>query len=138
MLRLGYLGSDGYPRVIPIGFIWRDMQLVVCTAWKAPKVRALTANPRVALTIDTDTQPPLILLIRSTAAVEQVSRVPVQYLEASRKYVPQDQWEAFEAQVRGLYKTMARISIRPEWAKLIDFETTLPSAVEELVKQQVG
>jgi hypothetical protein len=33
---------------------------------------------------------------------------------------------------------MARITITPEWAKLIDFETTLPSAVEELVLQQAG
>jgi hypothetical protein len=28
---------------------------------------------------------------------------------------------------------MARIAIAPEWAKLLDFETTLPSAVEELL-----
>jgi hypothetical protein len=27
---------------------------------------------------------------------------------------------------------MARIAITPEWAKLLDFETTIPSAVEEL------
>ena len=26
--------------------------------------------------------------------------------------------------------------VTPTWAKLIDFETTLPSAVEELVRQQ--
>jgi hypothetical protein len=31
---------------------------------------------------------------------------------------------------------MVRIVVTPTWAKLIDFETTLPSAVEELVRQQ--
>jgi hypothetical protein len=31
---------------------------------------------------------------------------------------------------------MARIRIVPEWAKLIDFETTLPVAVERLVAQR--
>jgi hypothetical protein len=29
---------------------------------------------------------------------------------------------------------MARIAIEPTWAKLLDFETRLPRAVEELVK----
>ena len=33
-------------------------------------------------------------------------------------------------------KQMARIRIVPEWAKLIDFETTLPVAVERLVAQR--
>ncbi len=31
---------------------------------------------------------------------------------------------------------MARISIEPRWAKLIDFETTLPQAVEEIVRRK--
>jgi hypothetical protein len=34
------------------------------------------------------------------------------------------------------YDGMVRIVVTPTWAKLIDFETTLPSAVEELVKQR--
>jgi hypothetical protein len=39
--------------------------------------------------------------------------------------------------VRSLYHDgMVRIVVTPTWAKLIDFETTLPSAVEELVRQR--
>ena len=39
--------------------------------------------------------------------------------------------------VRGdRYDRMVRIVVLPTWAKLIDFETTLPSAVEELVRQR--
>ncbi len=30
---------------------------------------------------------------------------------------------------------MARIEITPRWAKLLDFETRVPSAVEELARQ---
>lgn len=30
---------------------------------------------------------------------------------------------------------MARITITPQWAKLLDFETTLPSDVERLVRE---
>jgi hypothetical protein len=29
-----------------------------------------------------------------------------------------------------------RIVVRPTWARLIDFETTLPAAVQELVDQR--
>jgi len=131
--RLAYVGPDGYPRVVPVGYLWKDERFVVCTASNAPKVNALESNPRVALTIDTQTQPPHILLVRGIAAVEVVDGVPDEYLEASRRYIPEQQWSDFETQVRGLYDRMARISITAEWAKLIDFETTLPIAVEELV-----
>lgn len=134
--RLAYVGPDGFPRVVPIGYLWRSGSFVVCTAANAPKVRALRSNPRVALTIDTETQPPQIVLVRGTATVEVVDGIPNEYLEASYRYVPREQWDAFEMQVRGLYKQMARITITPEWAKLIDFETTLPSAVEELLAER--
>ncbi len=136
LAHLAYIGRDGYPRVIPIGFLWKEGKFVVCTAEKAPKVRSLQSNPRVALTIDTQTQPPHILHVRGTATTEIVEGVPDEYLEASHKYFPQEQWEGFETQARGLYPRMARISISPEWAKLIDFETTLPQAVEELLAQR--
>jgi hypothetical protein len=33
---------------------------------------------------------------------------------------------------------MARIVITPEWAKLIDFETTLPSAVERAIRERAA
>ena len=41
------------------------------------------------------------------------------------------------AALRSLYHDgMVRIGVTPSWAKLIDFETTLPSAVEELLRQR--
>ncbi len=52
LLRLAYNGSDGFPRVIPIGFYWNGNQIVVCTAATAPKVKALSSRPNVAMTID--------------------------------------------------------------------------------------
>jgi hypothetical protein len=42
----------------------------------------------------------------------------------------------WEAGVRSLYDGMVRIVVTPTWAKLIDFETTLPSAVEELIRRR--
>lgn len=133
LARMAYIGIDGTPRAIPIGYLWKGAEFVMCTASNAPKVRALQANPKAALTIDTDTQPPHILLVRGTTAVEIVDGVPSEYLEASWKVIPEEERAAFETQVRALYKQMARITLRPEWAKLIDFETRLPIAIQHLV-----
>ena len=132
--RLAYTGRDGAPRAIPIAFHWDGSRFVVCTPPHAAKVPALRADPRVALTIDTNTFPPHVLLVRGTASIEIVDGVPPEYLAGSRKIVGAAGMAAFEEQVRGLYTQMARIAIEPRWAKLLDFETTLPSAVEELLR----
>ncbi len=134
--RLGYNGADGAPRVVPVGYAWNGSTFIVCTAVQAPKVRALASNAKVALSIDTDAQPPHVLLVRGTAAVEVVDGVPDEFLEASEKSLRRDQWSQFEAEARSIYPQMARITIEPEWAKLLDFETRLPIAVEWLVSDR--
>jgi len=128
--RLAYTGRDGFPRVIPIGYHWNGTQFILATSTKAPKVRALSDHPNIALTIDTVTFPPNVLMVRGTASIEIVEGVPAEYLEASKKQISPDQWQAFEAQVRQLYKQMAKISITPEWAKLFDFVTRAPSVTQ--------
>lgn len=133
--RLAYLGVDGEPRVIPIGFLWTGEDVVVGTVPKSAKVRALRQNPRVALTVDTQDQwPPRALLIRGAARVELVDGIPDAYVEGSRKVIPAEDFEGWEQGVRALYEQMALITIEPDWAKLLDFETTIPKAVEDLVK----
>ena len=136
--RIAYNGTDGVPRAIPIGFLWKDGRIVVCTASNAYKVKAPEARPEVALTIDTDSQPYRALLVRGTASMEIVDGVPSEYLDASRKVMKdEEQFRAIEAEVRSLYERMARISITPEWAKVLDFQTRLPSAVEQLVNRKL-
>jgi hypothetical protein len=137
--RLAYTGLDGAPRVIPIGFWCDGEQVVMATVPASAKVPALRHNPRVALTIDTQDQwPPRVLLIRGTARVELVDGVPDGYVEASRKLVPPDEFDGWEQGVRALYEQMAVVTIEPDWAKLLDFETTLPKAVEDLVRARQG
>ena len=122
LARLAYTGPDDFPRVIPIGFLWRDGQIIVCTATTAPKVRALAARPHVALTIDTDSgTASTALLVRGVASTEIVDGVPAEYLEAAAKTMPAEQHQQFEAQVRSVYPRMARISIEPRWARYFDF-----------------
>jgi hypothetical protein len=136
--RLAYTGLDRFPRAIPVGFLWNGTRLVICTATNSPKMKALRADPKVALTIDTNDFPPHILLVRGSARVEIVDGVAPEFLEASRRYVPSEQWEEFKKGVTALYKQQGRITIVLEWAKLIDFETRVPIAQEELVAQQSG
>jgi hypothetical protein len=137
--RLAYTGVDGDPRVVPIAFLWDGARLVLHTLPAAAKVRALRRHPRVAITVDTqDRWPPRVLLIRGSATVELVDGVPDEYVEASRKVTPAGMFGEWEAGVRQLYDRMARITVDPDWAKLQDFETTLPKAVEELIRAKSG
>jgi hypothetical protein len=137
LTRLGYVAKDGTPRAIPIAFTWNGSQLIMCTTKNAPKIPALRHNPAVALTIDTEVHPPKILLIRGHAELDVVDGIPDEYLEMNGTYtMTPEQRVEWEAEVRSLYDGMVRIVVTPTWAKLIDFETTLPSAVEELVRQR--
>jgi hypothetical protein len=52
--------------------------------------------------------------------------------------MPPEAWDGFDAQVRALYERMTVITVTPEWAKLLDFETTAPAAVERLMRQRAA
>jgi hypothetical protein len=123
LLRLAYHGSDGFPRVVPVGFLWEGGRIVVCTATTAPKAKALTSRPEVALTIDAGDTPASAraLSIRGLATVDIVDGVPDEYITAARKAMDPDQVAEFEAGVRSFYAGMARISIEPRWARYFDF-----------------
>jgi hypothetical protein len=137
LARLAYIARDGTPRAIPIAFTWNGSAIVMCTAKNAAKLPALRSSPAVALTIDTEVHPPHILLIRGRAELDAVDGIPDEFLEASGTYqMTPEQRAGWEAEVRSLYDGMVRIVVTPTWAKLIDFDTTLPSAVEELARQR--
>ena len=134
--RMAYVGLDGDPRVIPIGFWTEGEQILMATLPKSAKVAALQNTPMVALTIDQGAFPPKVLLIRGTAEVKLVEGIPDGYLSAGRKVMTDDQYPGWLAGVQGLYDEMVVITITPTWAKLLDFETTLPKSVEDLIKEK--
>jgi hypothetical protein len=137
IVRLGYVALDGTPRTVPIAFSWNGSQIVMCTPRNAPKLTALRRNPAVALTMDTEVHPPIILLVRGTAVLDDVDGIPEEFLAMNGTYaMTPEQRTAWEAEVRSLYDGMVRIVVTPTWAKLIDFETTLPSAVDELYRRR--
>src|SRR3984885_10652853 len=77
--RLAYVGRDGSPRVVPIWFHWNGKEIVMASPPKAPKLKALAKNPKVALTIDENDFPQKVLLIRGTARLETVEGIVPEY-----------------------------------------------------------
>jgi hypothetical protein len=125
--RLAYTWMDGSPRVVPIWFHWTGDQFVLGSPPKAPKLKALTADPRVALTIDDTAWPPGVLLVRGRAGIELLDDVGPEYEQAATRYFGPEQGPAWVATLRG--KPMARIAITPEWAGILDFQARFPSAL---------
>lgn len=136
ILHLSYTARDGGPRVIPIGYVWDGSTFLMWTVPGSAKVAALSADPRVAITVDVLGRPPRALLVRGRATLTSVDGVPDGYLEASHRTMPPEEWDDFDSQVRALYEQMTAITVTPEWARLLDFETTLPSAVEKLIRER--
>jgi hypothetical protein len=137
LVRLAYVAKDGTPRVVPIAFAWNGSEVVMCTSTNAPKLGSLRRNPAVALTIDTEVHPPKILLLRGEAVLDEVEGIPDEYLQINGSYeMTPEQRVEWEAEVRSLYDSMVRIVVKPTWAKSIDFDETLPTAVEELVRRR--
>jgi hypothetical protein len=135
---LAYIGKDGTPRVIPVGFFWTGDEVVISTATTSPKVTALSARPDVALAIDAGDTPDQAraLSIRGQASVDIVDGVVPEYLAAARKSMDAETAAEFEQNVRGMYDQMARIAITPRWARYYDFGAgRMPRFLQELAEQ---
>ena len=127
------MAPDGTPRVVPISFLWKNRQVILFTIPTSAKVSALRQNPAVALTIDYDGQPTRALLLRGQASIDIVAGVPQEYIDASMKTQSGRGSEDFAGTVRSMYDSMARITVELTWARLNDFETTLPRDVEKII-----
>lgn len=134
---LAYVGRDGTPRVVPVGFFWTGQEFVVSTAATAPKVAALQAHPEVALAIDAGDTPggARALSVRGRATVDVVDGVVPEYLEAARRSMGPGAAE-FEQNVRRMYDRMARIGITPTWVRFYDYGTgRMPRFLRELAER---
>jgi hypothetical protein len=127
--RLAYVWTDGTPRVIPIWFHWNGQEIVMATPPKAPKLKALAKNPKVSLTIDDNTFPHKVLLVRGTARLEPVNGIVPEYAIAAERYFGPEQGQVWVNQLRTMIPSMVRITIAPGWVGLLDFQTRFPSAL---------
>ena len=127
--RLAYIATDGTPRVVPIWFHWNGREFVMATPPKAPKLKALARNPKVALTIDDNVFPHKVLLVRGSARLDAVDGIVPEYAAAAERYFGREQGRAWMQQVRTMMPSMMKITITPEWVGVLDFQTRFPSAL---------
>jgi hypothetical protein len=133
--RVAFVWTDGTPRVVSTWFHWTGDELVMPTFIAAPhvqhparRVKVLRANPAVAVTIDTDTFPPEVLLIRGLADVTEIDGVASEYAAAARRYLGADA-DGYLAGIDQPGTRMARIAVPPAWVGVMDFEQRLPGAL---------
>jgi len=134
--RFAYTARDGTPHIVPTWFHWTGEELVMPAFLAAPHVRhaaarvaALRANPQVAISIDTESFPPLVLSVRGRATVDEVDGVAPEYALSARRYMGAEAAASYLAQIDQPGTRMARIAVRPTWVGLIDFQTRLPSSL---------
>jgi hypothetical protein len=134
--RYAYTSADGTPRVVASWFHWTGEELVMPTFISAPhvrhaayRVRALRANPDVAVTIDTESFPPEAVTIRGRAEVREVDGITPEYALAAHRYLGEEEATTYLAQIDHPSTRMARIAVRPTWVGVVDFQTRMPSAL---------
>lgn len=134
--RFAYIAGDGTPRVLATWFHWTGEVLAMPTFVAAPHVRhaagrlrALRANPDVAITIDTETSPPEVLTMRGRVTITEVDGIPPEYAASARRYLGDEVARAYLSEIDQPGTRMARIDLRPTWVGLLDFQTRLPSAL---------
>jgi hypothetical protein len=129
--RLAYVWTDGTPRVVPIWFHWNEKEIVMASPAKAPKLKALAKNPKVAVTIDDNVFPHKVLMVRGTAKLQPVTGVAPEYALAAERYFGVEEGKAWVGQMASLVKdqNMVRIAVTPEWVGLLDFQSRFPSAL---------
>ena len=129
LARVAYVAPDGTPRVFPTFFHWTGDELVLPTFAGAKKIAAIRANPAIAVTIDTASAPPEVLLLRGEADVVDVDGMLPEYVAAQRRYVGVEQGDANVAALDQPGLRMARISLRPTWVGVLDFQSRFSGGV---------
>ena len=90
--QLGYVGLDGYPKVIPTWFLLADGEIQVASPPNAYKSRSLVRHPRAVLTVSTGEYPYQVASASGTATVqvlEEPRRIEVVRRLAGRYLTPE-------------------------------------------------
>lgn len=127
--RLAYSWEDGTPRVVPIWFHWTGEELVFGSPHNAPKLKALREGAQAAVTIDTEGEPTRVLMIRGPISVEIQDGVVPEYEASARRYLGDVAGLEWVENIKQQGAKMARISLRPTWVAVLDFEKRFPSAL---------
>jgi hypothetical protein len=138
--RLAYVTPGGAPRIVPTWFHWNGTEIVMPTWISGPhiqhparRVRHLRERPEVAISIDTEDQPPVVLQIRGQATIDEIEGVADEYRSSALRYLGAEAGGELLAELDGVPVTMARVAVRPEWVGLLDFRERLPSPLGGVV-----
>jgi hypothetical protein len=133
--RFAYTWTDGTPRVVPIGFHWNGEEIVLGTFPDAPKMQALRDGAKVALTIDSDTMPHKVLLVRGAVRIDAVEGIAPEYAAMTKRVFGEEAGQAWLDNLAPICPQMTRVFVKPEWVGILDFETRFPSALERAMAQ---
>ena len=128
LARLAYVGLDKRPRVVPIWFVYEDGRFLMVTGPKAEKVRAIQANPAVALTIDSSTLPYHVLLVNGEAEIEPTEGMAAEYPAIVQRFLGAAA-EGYLANMRGRVKQQRRIRVTPHSYRVLDFVRRFPKSL---------
>lgn len=128
LARLAYISLSGRPKVVPIWWTYRDSEFLMITGPKADKLRAIAANPAVALTIDTSRPPYHVLLVDGDATIEATDGMAPEYPEIVRRFLG-DAADAYLAGMRDRVKTQRRIRVRVASWRVLDFVKRYPKSL---------
>jgi hypothetical protein len=126
--RVAYTAKDGTPRIAASWFQWTGGELVMPTFIQAPHVAAparrlaaLRARPDVAVSIDTESTPAQVLMVRGKAQVTELDGIDPDYAASARQYLGEEAAGQYLAMADQPGTRMARITVRPTWVGLLDF-----------------
>lgn len=131
--RLAYVAADGTPRVVPINFWWDGTELVMAGFAPSKKSKSLRARPDVAVTIDTNDAPPEVLLLRGRVEITEHEELVPEYAAAMRKG-SSPEVEGYLAMLAESAPRMERITLRPSWVGVLDFQSRFPEAQPDFTK----
>ena len=99
LLRIGTIGADGYPSVLPIWFIRQGDDIVFTPRGPARFLADIRRDPRVGLSIDEDPLPYRKVTIRGTARILHEPGEDDEwrdlYRAIAKRYIPDDAANAY-------------------------------------------
>jgi hypothetical protein len=122
--------------VLPIWFHWTGEVFVLGTRLDSGKIKALSTQSNVALTIDTEAFPYKALQVRGTIEIETIDGIVPEYELCAKRYLGEKRGMAWLAQLRQAFPPMARIVVRPDWVSVLDLAHLYPQVVETVLSAE--
>jgi PPOX class probable F420-dependent enzyme len=116
--RLGFTAADGSPRVVPIWYVHRGVDLLMTTGARSYKTRRLRADPRAAFEVSTPERPYKELEARGRVTVEPLEgdrKLEVRR-RIARRYISEPDAERYAA----LPYEVVLLRFRPEQVRYFD------------------